>query len=109
MHPRNLAHHPHFTFSSRSLLPYSTGTRTCTPQHPGLSCPVTLVESFPQLHCFPLLQPPQLTYGHIGWLSSEWGKPLNISRSGQDSWITTPAPPVAVGPPDLLDLQGVAL
>lgn len=109
MHPMNLAYHSHFTFSFHGLPPYSTGTRTCIPGHPGLFCPVTLVESFPQLHCFHLLQPPQLTYGHIAWLSSEWRKPLSISRSGQDSWITTPGLLIAVGPHDLLDLQGVAL
>lgn len=45
MHPRNLAHHSHLPFSFPRPPPHSTGT--CTPCHPGLSHPVTLVEACP--------------------------------------------------------------
>lgn len=68
-----------------------------------------LVESYPQLPCFPLLQPPQLAYDHGAWLSLNGGSP-SASPGVDETLGSQPQPhPVAAGPPGLLDLQGVAL
>lgn len=62
-------------------------------QPQGLSHSVTLVESCPQLDCFPVLRPPQLACGHMSWLKSEWWKSLNIPRYRRASVDHSPTPP----------------
>lgn len=55
-----------------------------------------------------LLSP--LACGHAAWLSSEWWKAFGICRRDGPAEHNSPSPhPVAAGPPDLPDSQGVAL